>query len=221
MPDPAAGAGGSPAGVTELLIVSGSPVWPEGDHASGRTAGLVEALARRFSVRVLAPAGGPPSEGVVVGVDDLPDEEPTPRVVAVLSPQSRLGRALLGPRRSQVLLRMVAEHRPVAVMFSAGHLAAAAPTIDRPIFVDFPELSVRRPPGGGRMAALESAKARWWEPNEARRAVAVSAATADDVDRLASWGARAVLVPQAATAAAWREASAPLADVVERVVRPA
>lgn len=206
--------------MTELLVVSGSPVWPEGGDGAVRTAGLVDALARRFSVRVLAPAGGLPPEGVVVAVDDLPDEEPIPRLVAVLSPQPRLGRVLLGPRRSQALLRVVADHRPVAILFTAGHLAAAAPTIDRPIFVDFPMLSVRRAPAAaGWIGALDSAKARWWEPNEARRAVTVSAATTADTGLLASWGAKAVLVPEASTPAEWAQAAAPLADAVERVVR--
>jgi len=206
---------------TELLVVSGAPLWllPDGGPTPTRTAGLVTALAARFSVRVLAPVEGPLPGGAAFDLDDLPDEEPVARLVAVLNPQSRRGRALLGPRRSQALLRVVADHRPLAVLFVGGYLAAAAPTIERPIFVDFPELTVRRrrpsPPG----AALESAKARWWEPVEARRAVAVSATTPDDVELLASWGARAVLVPDASSPSTWVQASAPLADAIETVVR--
>ena len=114
------------------------------------------------------------------------------RVVGALSPHSRRGRALLGPRRSQALLRAVADHRPRALLFAGGHLAAASP-YHRPA-------DLRRLPRAGRAhvvgrAGLDALKARWWEPVEARRAVAVSASTPDDVALLASWGARALLVP--------------------------
>ena len=142
-------------------------------------------MAARFSVRVLAPVDGAVPDGIVV--DALPDEEPAAPLVSLLSPQPRAGRAQLGPRRTRALLQAVADHQPRAVLFVGGHLAAASPTIDRPIFVDFPTLAVR---GTG----LEALKARWWEAVEARRAVAVSAASADEVDLLTSWGARAVLV---------------------------
>ncbi len=162
----------------------------------GRTASLVEALSARCSVRVLEPGDG------------LPDEEPVARLVAVLSPQPRLGRALLGPLRSRALLQALVDHRPRAVLFVGSHLAAASPTIELPIFVDMPTLAVR---GKG----LEALKARWWEPVEARRAVVVSASSADDVDLLTSWGARAVLVPEGSSSVGW----APLVEAVEQVVR--
>ncbi len=177
-----------------------------------RMAGLVEALALRFAVRVVAPVEAAPPDGIVVGVDGLPDEDPVARLVAVLSPQPRLGHAFLGPRRSRALLQAVADHRPGAMLFAAGYLAAAAPTIDRPIFVDFPYLSVRRDAPDRSVSAFESLKARWWEPVEARRAVAVSASTPEDVARLASWGGRALLVSDGST-------SAPLIDAIEEVVR--
>ncbi|MEA2973922.1 MAG: hypothetical protein QOG82_2380 [Actinomycetota bacterium] len=163
-------------------------------------------MAARFSVRVLAPMDGATPGGIVV--DALPDEEAAARLVSLLSPQPRAGRAQLGPRRSRALLQVVADHQPQAVLFTAGHLAAASPTIDLPIFVDFPTLAVR---GTG----LEALKARWWEAVEARRAVAVSAASAESVDLLTSWGARAVLVADGSSPAAW----GPLADAVEQVVR--
>jgi hypothetical protein len=190
--------------VAELLVVCGEAVWPDG--GGGRAAALVEALAARFAVRMLAPAGGPQPAGV--GVDGLRDEEPAARLVSWLSPQSGAGRAQLGPRRSQALLQAVADHQPRAVLFTGGHLAAAAPTIDLPVFVDFPTLAVH---GRG----LEALKARWWEAVEARRAAAVTAASADDVALLTSWGARALLVADGSSAAAW----GPLADAVEEVVR--
>ena len=195
--------------LTDLLVVSGEPVWA-GDR--NRTAGLVEALAARFSVRVLAPGTGPAGGGPAAARDALPDEEPAARLVAVLSPQPRLGRALLGPRRSRALLQALADHRPRAVLFAGSHLAAASPTIDVPIFVDVPTLAVR---GTG----LEALKARWWEAVEARRAVAVSSPSADDVALLASWGARAVLVADGSSPATWEEACAPLVEVVEEAVR--
>jgi hypothetical protein len=179
--------------VTELLVVSGEPLSAGGGR---RTAGLVEALSARFSVRVLAPGDG------------LPDEDPAPRLVSLLSPQSRLGRERLGPARSRALLQALADLRPRAVLFAGSHLAAASPTMDVPIFVDMPTLAVR---GKG----LEALKARWWEGVEARRAVAVSASSAADVDLLTSWGARAVLVPDGSSPAGW----APLAEAVEQVVR--
>ena len=200
---------------TELLVVSGDPLWPVAGGGRERAAGLVGALAGRFSVRVLAPVEGSPPEGMSIGVVALPEEEPVARLVAVLSPQPRRGRALLGPARSRALLQAIADHRPRAVLFLAGYLAAAAPSIEPAIFVDFAELSVRRTAA----TVLESVKARWWEPLEARRAVAVSASTPDDVALLASWGARAVLVPDATSASTWEQASAPLTDAVEQVVR--
>jgi hypothetical protein len=98
------------------------------------------------------------------------------------------------------------------VLFAGSHLAAASPTIDVPIFVDVPTLAVR---GTG----LEALKARWWEAVEARRAVAVSSPSADDVALLASWGARAVLVADGSSPATWEEACAPLVDAVEEAVR--
>ncbi len=199
--------------MTDLLVVSGEPVWP-GAGGGRRTWGLVEALAAAgLSVRVLAPAApmdGVPPAAVMVGIDELPDEEPVARLVAFLSPQPRLGRALLGPRRSRALLAAVADHRPRAVLFAGGHLAAVSPTIGLPVFVDLPTLAVR---GTG----VEGLKARWWEAVEARRAVAVSAASADDVDLLASWGARAVLVADGSSPAAW----ASLVDAVKHVTRAA
>jgi len=173
--------------VTDLLVVSGEPL------GTGRLAGLVQALAERVSVRVLAPPDG------------LPEEEPVTRWVALLSPQPRLGRALLGPRRSRALLQAMADDRPRAVLFAGGHLAAASPTIELPVFVDFPTLAVR---GTG----LEALKARWWEPVEARRAVVASSPSSDEVDVLASWGARAVLVPDGSPGA--------LVEAVEQAVRP-
>ncbi len=191
--------------MTGLLVVCGEAVWP-GD-GGGRAAALVHALAARVSVRVLAPVGGPPPDGVEVGVDAMPDEEPAARLVSRLSPQPRAGRAQLGPRRSRALLQAVADHRPRAVLFVGSHLAAVSPTIALPIFVDFPTLAVR---GTG----LEALKARWWEAVEARRAVAVSASSAVDVALLTSWGARAVLVGDGSSPAMW----APLADAVEQVV---
>jgi hypothetical protein len=178
--------------VLEVLVVAGEPM-SEGD---GRTTALVAALSARCSVRVLAPGDG------------LPDEEPVARLVAWLSPQSRVGRALLGPLRSRALLQALADHRPRAVVFVGSHLAAASPTIDVPIFVDMPTLAVR---GKG----LEALKARWWEPVEARRAVAVSSPSAADVELLMSWGARAVLVPDGPSPGGW----APMAEAVDEVVR--
>jgi hypothetical protein len=191
---------------TELLVVAGHALWPvPAGPGGGRATGLVEALAARVTVRVLAPVNGSPTPGVAVALDALPEEEPVRRLVAVLSPQPRLGRALLGPRRSRALLQAVADHRPRAILFTDARLAAAAPAIDVPTFVDFPSLAVH---AGG----LEAFKARWWEPVEARRAVRASAATDDDVTRLASWGARALLVVD-------KSAAGPLVDTVEQVVR--
>jgi hypothetical protein len=198
----------------ELLFVAGEALWPATGGGQARTAGLVAALAERFSVRVLAPVEGPPPEDLAIGVDPLPDEERVGHVVATLSPQSRRGREELGPRRSRALLQAVADHRPRAVFFAASHLASAAPTIDRPVFVDFPRVELRSGTGG-----LEAWKARWWEPVEARRAAAVSAPTDEDVALLASWGAKAVLVAGGTSTSTWLLAITPLADAVEQVVR--
>jgi hypothetical protein len=209
---PAVGAG---PGI-ELLLVAGQPLWPADGGGGGqeRTAGMVVALTTRFSVRVLAPVEGQPPKDVVIGVDPLPDEEPARRLVAALSPQSRRGRAELGPLRARALLQAVADHRPRAVLFAGSHLASAAPTIDRPIFVDFPRVEARSGTGG-----LEAWKARWWEPVEARRAAAVAAATEEDLALLVSWGATAVLVPDGTSPSTWLLAVAPLAEAVEQAVR--
>ncbi len=165
--------------MTGLLVVSGDTV---------RTAELVAALSGRFSV------------GVVEAVED---EEPVSRLVVWLSPQPRRGRAEFGPRRSAALLQAVADHRPRAVLFVGSHLAAAAPAMKVPVFVDFPSLAVR---GTG----LEALKARWWEPVEARRAVVASTPSTEDAALLTSWGARAVVVADGSSAA-------PLLDAVETV----
>lgn len=162
--------------MTGLLVVGGDGL---------RTAALVAALASRLPVRVLD------------GVPDEADQEPSP-LVTRLSLVPRLGAA-----RSRALLQAIADDRPRAVLFVGSHLAAAAPTIKVPVFVDFPTLAVR---GGG----WEALKARWWEPVEARRAVVASSPSADDVAVLESWGARAVLVADGSSAAA-------LVDAVERV----
>jgi hypothetical protein len=108
---------------------------------------------------------------------------------------------------------VVADHRPRAVLFAGSDLASAAPRIGRPVFVDFPQVQARS--GAG----LESWKAGWWEPVEARRAVAVSAATSDDIALLTSWGATAVLVPEGTSESTWILAVGPLADAIEHVVR--
>ena len=189
--------------VTGLLVVCGEAPWPAG--GGGRAAGLVAAMAARFSVRVLAPGDGAVPDGIVVDV--LPDEEPAARLVSRAEPPVPGG---TGPARSPAQPGPAPGRRrpPAAGGAVLGRPPGRrSPTIDRPIFVDFPTLAVR---GTG----LEALKARWWESVEARRAVAVSAASADDVDLLTSWGARAVLVADGSSPAAW----GPLADAVAQVV---
>ncbi|HEX2119558.1 MAG TPA: hypothetical protein VHF91_10270, partial [Acidimicrobiales bacterium] len=190
----------------DVVVVSGEPLWPP--HHGGRIRGarIVEELGRRFRVLTVAPVQGAVPAGV--RVEPLPDELRTSRVFAVASPQPRLGRALLGPRRLAVLREVLVRERPAVLLFASGYLAARVPDAWLPVAVDFVDVDVRRMASlaGSRgatlrsrgSAAVERVKARRWEPEVARRAVLAASPSNDDVELLRSWGAAAVHVPHGA-----------------------
>lgn len=189
----------------EILVVSGEPLWPAVHGGRIRTARIVEELARRFPVRVLAPKEAPPP--LDVPLDPLPDDVPADGASATLRPTPRLGRALLGPRRTAVLRDAVARYRPQIVLFSQAYLAAAAGSLGVPLAVDFADVEVRRMMSLARLGpaprsrvshGVEALKARRWEPRLARRACVATATCADDVALLRAWGTPALLVPNGA-----------------------
>lgn len=188
----------------DVVVVSGEALWPAGHGGRVRSARIVEELARHMAVRVLAPVEA--SAPVDVPIEALPEEPSVGRLKAALAPTPRVGRALLGRRRTQVLVGAVARHRPCAVLFAPAYLAALAPDLGVPVALDFHDLEVDRMlslAGHGstrpRAAyALEALKARRWEPRLARRAMVCTATCPADVARLADWGAPALLVPNGA-----------------------
>ena len=190
--------------MTDVLFVAGEPPWPSCHGGRLRAARLAQALGQHLEVRVAAPAGAPPPPSV--GFDELPDEVGDARLRAIASPRPRLGRAALGPRRSQALEDLARRHRPRVVLFARSYLAACAPHLGLPTAVDFADVECRRMPslaGHGpprrRLAlAWEAAKARRWERAVARHAAVVAAPTPGDVGLLSRWGATAVLVPHGA-----------------------
>jgi hypothetical protein len=188
----------------DVLFVSGEALWPSCHGGRIRSARIVEALARRLAVRVLAPIEGPPPPGILL--DGLPAEPALGRLAVVTSPAPRLGPALLGPRRARALLDIVGRHDPRTVMFAPAYLGAVAPDLGVPVAVDFHDLEVRRMRSLARHGSLrsraayslEALKALRWEPRLARRASVSTATQEDDVARLTGWGASALLVPNGA-----------------------
>lgn len=186
--------------MTDVLFVSGEPLWPSTHGGRIRAARIVEQLARKLEVRVVAPVEGDPPQDVAV--DPLPP--PTPAGPWTLRP--RLGHALLGPQRRAAVTRAVERRRPRFVMFAHSYLAAMAPDVGVPIVVDFADVEVRRRASLARFGAprsraanvVEAIKARRWEPRVARRAHQCTAASESDWATLARWGARAGLVPNGA-----------------------
>ena len=196
--------------MADLLIVASESLWPPVDGGRLRTARLAEVLSERYEVVVVAPEGPkPPPSGL--SLHPLPGEAPPSRLVAVASLRPRLGTASLGCRRQAALVEAIARHRPRRLLFAHGYLAAVAPAYDLPVhelpvIVDFADLEVvrqsslaRRGSARSRAAtALEAAKAHRWEPRLARSLELALASTPGDEQRLATWGARAVLVPHGA-----------------------
>lgn len=175
----------------DVLVVAGTPLSPAHDGGRIRAARIVEQVGRRLSVLTLAPG-----------------EVPRGRLAGVASGLPRLGHTMLGPERLAELNAALARERPAVVLFAGSSLAAMAPSLDIPVAVDFSDVEVRRMASFARLGGLpvrsraaagwEALKARRWEPAVARGAVLASTPAADDVALLASWGARAVHVPNGA-----------------------
>jgi hypothetical protein len=193
-------------GRVDVVVVSGEPLWPPTHGGRIRASRLAEALAGRLRVAVLAPPDRDRTAPAGIGFVPLPPEPSPPRLVAVAGRHPRLGRALLGPCRAAAVAAAAERLRPRAAVFAHTYLAAVAPPLEAVGFVDAADLEVARMrslagQGSGRAranAAVEAAKAAWWEPRAACRARAVAAACRADADRLRGWGARAVLVPNGA-----------------------
>ena len=169
----------------------------------GRAAGLVSAMAARFSVRVLAPMDGAVPDGIVVAA--LPDEEPAARLVSLLSPPAPGG---TGPARPPADPGPAPGHRRPPAPGGAVRGRAPGGRVPHHRPADLRRLPDAGGAGDRGWRRSRPAGGRRWRP---ARAVAVSAASADDVDLLTSWGARAaVLVADGSAPAAW----GPLADAV-------
>jgi hypothetical protein len=188
------------------MVVTVEPPWPPYHGGRIRVARMVEELAKRLAVCVVAPVDGAPT--VDVSVEELPATAPVRLHARLATPAPRLGRLLFGPARQAVLDRALTRDRPAVVLFATSYLAAAARVSDVSVAVDFHDLEVRRLAGLARVGSarsravngLEAAKARWWEPRVARRAALATAAADEDVRILARWGANALRVPHGADA---------------------
>ena len=186
--------------MAELMVVSGEALWPPVHGGRLRAARVVEALAARLDVAVVAPAEAPPPPEVAL--HPLPSRAPLGRVEGFASVRPRLGAVALGPIRKAAVASAVARLRPRAVLFTHSYVAAVVP-LGVPFAVDFPDVEVRRQASlarGGRarhraLRAWEAAKARRWEPRVSRRAAVVAASAAADVALLSSWGAHVVHAP--------------------------
>src|SRR5205085_11911533 len=100
---------------TDVLVVSGEPLWPSVHGGRIRTARIAEALARHLTVRVAAPVEGEGPDGV--RVDPLPEPPIVRRWRLTVGASPALGRFLLGPDRVRAVAGLVARHRPGTVLF--------------------------------------------------------------------------------------------------------
>jgi glycosyltransferase involved in cell wall biosynthesis len=189
---------------TDVLFVSGEPLWPPIHGGRIRGARLAEALAGELRVCVLAASSdSPPSD---LEYEALPDEPPPHTLAAFGSTKPAIGRMLLGPRRGEAVAAAARRRRPSVVIFAHGYLAAVAPPLAAKVVVDFADVDVRRmaslarrgPPRKRLVWSWEWAKARRWEPAVARRAALTVAVTPGDAEVLSSWGGRVVSVPHGA-----------------------
>lgn len=189
---------------TEILVICGEPPWPPVHGGRIRITRLVEALASRFAVCVLAPASAPPPAGLAH--EQLPDRPPAGRRAAFGSTEPALGRVMLGPRRREAVVAAARRHRPAALLVAQSPVAAVVPPLGVPTIVDFHDVEVDRLAslarrGGARKrlaSTWEWAKARRWEPAVARRAALAVAVTSGDAAVLSGWGANVVWIPHGA-----------------------
>lgn len=185
--------------MTEVIVVSGEPLWPPVHGGRIRTTRLAEALAGNFDVCVLAPGPAPPE----LEYEELPEGPRPGRRRAFASREPAVGRSMLPPARREALAAAVRRRRPDVVLLAQSPLAAVAPPLASETIVDFHDVEVHRLAslaGRGtprkRIAwAWEYAKARRWEPRVARRAALAVAVSHRDAVRLAAWGAHVVCVP--------------------------
>jgi hypothetical protein len=188
----------------EIFFVSGEPLWPSTHGGRIRGARVVEEIARRLPVRVVAPLDCEPE--LAAPFAELPAALPPPRLAAIARLTPQLGQVLFDRRRQAVLAELVARHRPRVLLFAQGYLAAMVPAVGSDTVVDFMDVEVRRRASlagqGGVTARVvhrwESTKARRWEPAVARRCLFCTASTDAEATLLSSWGAKALLVPHGA-----------------------
>jgi glycosyltransferase involved in cell wall biosynthesis len=183
----------------DVLVLSGEPVWPPHTGGRARLAGLSAALAETFEVGVLEVGG---TDGANDGVwrRGIPADR-LPGWRQPLSRDPRLGRSVLGPRAVEAVGNALRDSGAKALIAGHSYLAAM---LDVPrLVVDFANIEIDRyallarssSPVWRAVHALESAKARRWEPAVARRAWLNVAVSDSDAATIRSWGAEAIVVP--------------------------
>jgi hypothetical protein len=189
----------------KIAFVAIEPVYPPHGGGQVRMAGLISALeAAGHTVQVFDPTMYTTLKG-----------DRSIRHFASRNP--RQGNIRINAKMKAAVLASGAD----VVFASISYLAPRLPR-SIPLVIDFQNIEMERyasiaklATGIHRMsAALESFKARRWEPRVARRAVLCIACTPEDAAVLQSWGADVVLAPHAADANGPFEQSPELGAVV-------
>jgi glycosyltransferase involved in cell wall biosynthesis len=186
--------------VNRVVLVANEPIWPVRSGGTARMAGLITALARALAVPVETIEPGLEAAAEHEGIKRTPlAMAPSNPLTELLSPRPRLARTSLGGRPADAL-DLVDDDTVVIV----SHSYLAPPLLQaRPngLVVDFPNVEVDRQRSLGSMVAkVEAAKATRWEPLVARQARLCLAVDLTEAARLAAWGARVVVVPNAVDA---------------------
>ncbi|WP_250037910.1 glycosyltransferase [Paractinoplanes maris] len=189
--------------MTRILLVSVEQPWPEHHGGRLRTARVATALAESCDVEVAFPLKDGGVVDAPVPVHPLP-WHPAGRLGSRASLRPHLGEHHLAPVLPS-LRRLADKRAPDFVYWSHSYLAAtgmrALPGFRH--IVEFANIegdrlaTLAKSANGARKAVRlgESWKARRWEPDVAVGADICVALTQSDADRLSSWGARTVLVP--------------------------
>jgi glycosyltransferase involved in cell wall biosynthesis len=179
-----------------VVLVTNEPIWPVRSGGTARMAGLVTALARALPVPVATIEPGLDAAAEHEGIERTPlAMAPSNPLTELLSPHPRLARTSLGGRPTDAL-DLVDDDTVVIV--SHSYLAPPLLAKGRSMVVDFPNVEVDRQRSLASMVAkVEAAKAKHWEPRVAEHASLCLAVDLTEAARLAAWGARVVIVPNA------------------------
>lgn len=197
------------------LFIVNEPVLPVRGGGTARLAGIASALGVACELVTAEPVriGGGPLDDI-----DLPyartafTAERPPRWRGVVGLRPFLGARSVGVAPLDALPPGTVPPGTV-VLASHSYLVPYLGPLPGSLVVDFPNLEVDRHrwalngyPLRPVLAAVEWAKARWWEPAVARQADVALAVTDSDADLLRSWapGTRVLVVPNAATPAPTR-----------------